>query len=121
VSRHRDFPTDPPPPTPEPLHTDRCLRDYARYHFCEHTRLNPEVTREARRRRARTRDLLAWASITLLVVTFVLLFNKIGWWAFLAELLLGTAWLGVFLFGLPSALTADIRTTLPPDTKERLR
>jgi hypothetical protein len=76
--------------------------------------------RTAHARRRRTRDLLAWFSITLLVVTFVLLFNKIGWWAFLAELLLGTAWLGIFLFGLPQALRTDIRDTLPPDTKERL-
>jgi hypothetical protein len=127
---HNRAVSTPPSHNPQPqFHTDACIADAIRYGFCDHTLLRAPGSARARRgaaeqrarKRARLRDRLAWVSTVILFGTFITLFTQIGWWAFLAFSLGGLGWLGIFLFGLPYALTADIRDTLPPDTRDRLR
>jgi hypothetical protein len=113
-----------------PHHTDACIRDAARFGFCEHTTL-PRTPRPAqpaaptpapalRRWTGLRQQLAAWVAFLALLGTFVWLLPRVGWAALVVEFVLGLGWLGLFVLGLPTALTADLSKVLPPDTRARL-
>jgi hypothetical protein len=110
-----------------PRHTDSCIKDAARYGFCDHTRLT------ARPDRVRSHDLAllldyqatnitGWIALALLTLSQLLMILLAPWWlAFIVTPLQALGWSGLFTCGLPTPLTSDPARRLPPDVRERLR
>jgi hypothetical protein len=125
------------PPLTSGPHTDQCIRDAARYGFCDHTRLTARSIqiriRERDRANARlsslapnarmhstTRELLGWLGLLTITGSTVWLYQYLGAKALLVAPTIGLGWLLVFTCGLPKGLTADLTRALPPDAKDRL-
>lgn len=124
-------------PTTSGPHTDQCIRDAARYGFCDHTVLtaSPLAVRFRNRERAahslsslspdarmhsHTRELLGWTGLALITGSTVWLYQYLGVKALFVTPVVGLGWLLVFTCGLPRGLTADLSRALPPDARERL-
>jgi hypothetical protein len=122
-SRHRSF-------GPLPVHTDQCIRDAARWGFCDHTRLvtapqivarKAQILHDARRRR-RTRALLSYLGLALAVATTIYLATHLPFPAILWVIpAFSGGWLLVFTCGLPRFITDGPDDILPPDAAARLR
>jgi hypothetical protein len=119
--RHRSF-------GPLPTHTNQCIRDAAQWGFCDHTRLvtAPQVVarraaQEARTRRfQRTRALLSYVGLLLVVLTTIYLSDQLGWAIFWVLPAFSLGWLLVFTCGLPRFLTDTADDIVPPDAARRL-
>jgi len=138
-----------PDPTPEPhlpppepgnrrhrafgpasnAHTDACIRDAARYGFCDHTRLGASPARvrvqtrhrERSRRASIIRELLGFVSLAMIFGPFFYLANQLAIIeALLIFTLLTCGYLLLLLCGIPSSLTVDPREWIPDDARERL-
>jgi len=106
------------------LHTDQCIRDAARYGFCDHTRLGrraPSTNPRARLSPA-VRDVYAWIGLASLFLTVYWLATHVSLLATLGLTALSSlGWLLVFTCGLPRGFDADLSRVLPPDAARRLR
>jgi len=131
-------PSDPSDPTPGhrhrsfgplPTHTDQCIRDAARFGFCDHTRLVASSVRvraqqSERRHSARVallRELLGFLALAMIFGPFFYLANQLSIIEALTTFTaLSLGYLLLLLCGLPGSLTVDPREWLPPDARERL-
>lgn len=111
------------PPTSGP-HTDQCIRDAARYGFCDHTRIGAPashpVNARARDPRSvhtpqlspRAREVYAWIGLVSLAAPSYYLITQLGFPALPAIALINLGWLLVFTCGLPRGLAADLARLL---------
>lgn len=118
--RHRSFPASARNPA-DAVHTDQCIKDAARYGFCSHTMLRaaPRL-RPWWMRHPRLFTLLPGVFFAIFCVCSYLIIADMSWLGVAACSGIGIAWLGIFMFGLPRFITADISKAIPPDAKERL-
>jgi hypothetical protein len=120
--RHRAF-------GPLPQHTNQCIRDAARYGFCDHTRLvtaphlvarRTQILRDTRRRRT-IRTALSYLGLALIALTTIYLSDHLGLATLWLIPLFSLGWLLVFTCGLPRFLTDGPDDILPPEASRALR